>query len=164
MPDIFKPLTRKPRELADYAADEIDPLEGDRGYVRPFIAGSLQGAGDMASDMTSPFSLLTMALGAGGLRAASSIGKTAKRSGLLRGYGDDLGKIYERFPEFAPNDAGARNAINAARQSRVNAMKSSVKNMSEEGSRLTSRRATGVDPSDEELVKFMQAVAKARGK
>jgi len=65
MPDnvLFRPLTNKPRRMADLIADEIDKPDAteDRGKVKPFLAGAIQGMGDVASDFTSPFSLATMA-------------------------------------------------------------------------------------------------------
>jgi hypothetical protein len=72
MPNFLKllldPLTDLPSRGARALSPVIDPIQGDqrgdRGYVRPFMQGALEGTGDLMSDMTSPASLL-MALASG---------------------------------------------------------------------------------------------------
>lgn len=88
----FRPLTDKPRKLSDLIAEEIDKqdtAQADRGFVKPFIAGAVQGVGDLASDMTSPFSIATMAAGplARGARGLGRIG------GLMAGEGATASRI-----------------------------------------------------------------------
>jgi hypothetical protein len=91
MPNFLNtPLTTAPRRLADYIAEEIDNQNkadngGDRGVVKPFIAGSIQGLGDTITDFTSPMGIGMLALtgpamrGLSGLRGLSSIGRMAKQ-------------------------------------------------------------------------------------
>lgn len=100
MPDfgsIFKPLTDKPRKLADLIAEEIDKQDnpqGDRGVVKPFIAGSIQGLGDVVSDFTSPASIATMAAGPA-FRAARGLGRIGS---LAMGGAEGLGA--SRIPQI----------------------------------------------------------------
>jgi hypothetical protein len=152
---MFRPLTELPSELGDYAAESIDPLEGDRGYVRPFIAGSLQGAGDVLSDMTSPMSLLSSATG---LSAISRLGKGVRR--VSEAIPDE---IYSRLgPEFLPNTEAARNAFNRLRKSQLLEDAQKVKDVSYEGSRLTTGRIPVSGNVD--VAEAMARIAKARGR
>lgn len=78
---FFNPLTRLPSQAANAGADMIDNPQGEGGYLRGGLAGMMQGAGNVASDMTSPFSLATSAIPAlsrmGNLRAAAGAGASA---------------------------------------------------------------------------------------
>jgi len=61
---LIDPLTDAPSRVTRKLGDFIDdPIQGDRGFVRPFIAGALEGAGDLVSSATSPTSLLMSAVG-----------------------------------------------------------------------------------------------------
>jgi len=60
---LMDPLTDAPSRAARGLANTIDPMQGDRGFVRPFMAGALEGAGDLVSGATSPASLLMSAAG-----------------------------------------------------------------------------------------------------
>jgi hypothetical protein len=78
---FFDPLTDLPSRIGKRLEEYVDPSNtnvGDRGIVQPFIAGSLHGAGDMLSDMTSPFSLATMATPS--ISRAKSIGTSLRRA------------------------------------------------------------------------------------
>lgn len=87
MPNLFRmlmdPLTDLPTRAARTIGSSFDPATGgeggDRGYVKPFMAGALEGAGDLASQSTSPASLLMMAAG-----ISPSIGRIARTGKLMR--------------------------------------------------------------------------------
>lgn len=63
------PLTTIPSEIASHLADKFDPRTGSEYTpVRSFLAGALEGAGDVVSSMTSPIDLAATALGIGGAK------------------------------------------------------------------------------------------------
>jgi hypothetical protein len=79
MPGIFEPLWKGPQRLADDLAGAIDPQYGEGGTMKGLAAGMLQGVGNVASDMTSPFSLATSAI-----PVMSRLGLIGKAAGGLR--------------------------------------------------------------------------------
>jgi len=91
MPNFLtRPLTDKPRKLADMIAEEIDNQKstGDRGLVKPFMAGAVQGLGDVVSDFTSPLGIASIAAGpvsgmVKGARGLGAIGRLAGEAGEL---------------------------------------------------------------------------------
>jgi len=108
---LLKNLTDAPSRAANYTASEIDPLEGDRGYVKPFIAGSIQGTGDVLSDMSSPLSLGMSLLGAG------TFARLAKLRNLGKMRSSIAPEVYERMgAEFVPQ--GGEEAFNTIRRAR----------------------------------------------
>lgn len=72
MPNLLRmlmdPLTDFPTRAAKSVGNMIDPAQGnaqgDRGLIKPFVAGALEGAGDLASQSTSPASILMTLAGA----------------------------------------------------------------------------------------------------
>lgn len=94
MPNFLtRPLTTKPKTMAEQFAEEFDPSNTnvvDRGYVKPFVAGAAQGLGDVISDFTSPLGIASLAAGP---------------VGRLRGIGSVVGKLIQsgsRFEKAAP--------------------------------------------------------------
>ncbi len=73
---LLKPTTELPSRLAKKASDAISPADKEGSIARGFLSGATEGAGKLASDMTSPLSLAMTALGAGGARALGSAGKS----------------------------------------------------------------------------------------
>jgi hypothetical protein len=78
---VKTPLTDAPSRLAKQAGDYLDTRElGDekelafglnKGHLKGFAAGALQGAGDLVSGFTSPLDLALTALGVGGAKAGA---------------------------------------------------------------------------------------------
>lgn len=66
---LTDPLTRAPRRIADIGANLIDNPQGEGSWGRGLVAGSLQGIGDIATDMTSPLGLGTALVGMPELRS-----------------------------------------------------------------------------------------------
>ena len=152
----LKPLINAPSRVGDYIADEIDPIDNreDRGYVRPFIAGSLQGAGDVLSDMTSPVSIASSILGLGGFKRLSGLRKFKRfeRPGMPS-------EAYERMgAEFVPR--GEEEAFNAIRKTRAATENMNVSRMAEEGSRLTGKRLP--ISGDVDVTKIMRRIQAAK--
>ena len=166
---LFEPLWSGPSRFGRRLADLVDPVATrDRSYVgepmmdetirrtRSMIAGGLEGAGDIASDFTSPFSIGLTALGMAGPKAiagsASRLGRTGSvvegASGAVKGgraavnYGQDaaeLGQLYDRMgPEFVP--IGGEEAFNAVRGARVAAEKAKVGQMAQEAEQAYRRQ------------------------
>lgn len=105
---FFEPLTKKPREMADAAAEDLDPALGpeNKSRLKSFLAGALQGSGDVASDMTSPFSLATMLIPA--LARARSAGKAVGPTAeVIDSWGPMQRKVTPRLPE-APGASANR--------------------------------------------------------
>jgi len=109
---IVNPLTNKPREVADWLANKIDPLEGqsggDRGMIRPAIAGGLQGVGQMMSEATSPLSLGLAVAGPAfnSIKNLAGLRKLAPMAGRVEDAGADFlgwqegGGVMDDFPLF----------------------------------------------------------------
>lgn len=67
---VSDPLTTAPSRFAKSVADYIDNPQGEGGYWHGLAAGSIQGAGDVLSSLTSPLNLATIATGTGSAIAA----------------------------------------------------------------------------------------------
>lgn len=119
---LVDPLTTAPSRGARYLADKIDPPTGEGGRMRGFLAGALTGAGDLASDMTSPAGIASSILpgGLGRLRTLSRLHPRALLSGRGPSYDlpeEELAMLYERLgPEFIP--IGGEDVLNTARTAR----------------------------------------------
>ena len=154
----LKPLTDIPSRIGDYLGNEVDPIDNreDRGYLRPFIGGSLQGAGDVLSDMTSPVSIASSILGLGGLKRLSGLKRLRRfeRSGMPS-------EAYERMgAEFVPR--GGETAFNTIRKTRAATENMNVSRMAEEGSKFTGNKLPiSGDVDVTEIMKRIQAAKDA---
>lgn len=147
---VTQPLTDAPSRAARQLADEIDkPTSRSEfevinipgvGPINPkgFVAGAVQGAGDVASSLTSPLNLALTALGFGS-EAAAARGLTGASRGMRaaeaainaaqvgEGAGNvaqgiknqDLGQVGAGALEAATGAGFARNALKRPIQSRV---------------------------------------------
>ena len=123
---LFDPLWEGPSRAGRNLANRIDPPTGEGGRLRGFLAGSMEGAGDVLSDMTSPLSIASTAVGMGGAKRGISgirnLGRGMRRAeqaaAPVQNAADDaanLAEIYERIgPEFVP--IGGEDMINALRK------------------------------------------------
>jgi hypothetical protein len=99
MPQGFltKPLTTKPRTIADEVAEGLDPSNtnvGDRGIVKPFAAGAIQGLGDVMSDFTSPLGIASLAMGPiGRMKGLGSIGRLMQEARPAEKIFDEGGRL-----------------------------------------------------------------------
>jgi hypothetical protein len=96
----------------------IDNPQGEGGRLKGFLAGATEGAGDLVSDMTSPFSIGMSALGLGGIKKLMGLRglKNATSSA------PDLAMAAERLgPEFTP--IGSEALENTFRTARMAAEK-----------------------------------------
>lgn len=78
---LLKPTTDIPSRLAKKASDFISPVDKEGSVGRGFLSGAIEGAGNVASDMTSPLSLASGALGtvARGAKSIYNTGKTVSK-------------------------------------------------------------------------------------
>jgi hypothetical protein len=149
---LFDPLSTRPRKLADILANMIDqPTAEDRGTIKPFMAGALQGVGDLASDMTSPFSLATMALGGGAAsRAMKGVQEAAPLVKRAIGPAIDLGA--EFVAPFQRAGYNAKRAKGLAKEAEA------VKDMSLKGGTGRAIQPT----SNDDVLNFMKARERAK--
>lgn len=115
---IFDPLTEAPTRFADDLAGYVDPQYGEGGMMKGFAAGAMQGAGRLASDMTSPFSLATSAIPALGrlknLKSLAALKGLAPEAAAVEGIGPSeglWGSIYGRPPAAPPRMPEAAGAL-----------------------------------------------------
>jgi hypothetical protein len=122
------PLTEAPSSLAKRLADLIDNPQGEGGRMRGFLAGSVEGAGDLLSGFTAPVSAIPAAGSAarGGVRAAMNVG-ARPRSIAEDVYGLSEGPIGRR--QFFYNISGAPKK---AAEARVNQTPTQIQNIADE--------------------------------
>lgn len=178
---LIEPLTKAPSRLAKKAADKIDPPQGEGGRLRGFLAGALEGVGDLASEATSPIGMATSLI-----PAARPLGRLARQSPLygiddtirssrrmmdesralsrgMKSEGDvDLAELYERLgPEFVP--IGGEDIMNTVRRARMANEALKLKQVSGEGTRFTGKRMP-IGGNDVDVVEMMQKIDRARGR
>ena len=158
---FFSPLTNYPTRLGKQLEEDIDPTNAsDRGYVRPFIAGSMEGAGNVLSDMTSPFSLLSMGAGRV-LRGIQGVSQLNKLRALQQA---PISPSFLRLgPEFLPDTEEAMSAFNRMRKGEEAARKAKMADEAYESARMSGKHVP-IAPSDNEVTDFMARIAKARGR
>jgi len=128
---LFDPLWEGPSRAGRNIANRIDPPAGEGGRLRGFLAGSMEGAGDVLSDMTSPLSIASLLTGTSGAR------RLVRGARSLSPYADDaanLAEAYDRMgPEFVP--IGGENISNALRGSRQLGELDKIRQIAEESER-----------------------------
>lgn len=118
---LTDPLWKGPSRAARGMANTIDPPAGEGGYWRGLLAGSMEGAGDVMSDMTSPLSIASTLAGAGGarrlfgsLRGLRPATEAVETASPYADEGIDIAELYDRMgPEFVP--IGGEDIINSLR-------------------------------------------------
>ncbi len=132
MPDwgsLFRPLTDAPSRAGRRISDEMEPYEpiqqdGQGGFkdwlgwtdasAKGLLQGSAQGAGDVLSDMTSPFSIAMQAIGGGGLKRLAGLARLSRNAANVGREAPVVESAIGRLgPEFAP--VGSESAVNTAR-------------------------------------------------
>lgn len=109
---VNKPLVDFPSRLAKRGSEIISPHNEVGSPMRGFLSGALEGAGDLASSMTSPLSLGLTAMGLPWTRSMgsipSSLGRIAETTMPKAG-----GIFSSMIPEWAA--VGEEGAFNSAR-------------------------------------------------
>lgn len=164
----FSPLWTGPSRAAKFLADKIDNPQGEGSFLRGLLAGGLEGAGDVVSDMTSPASIASSALGGSGMSALrrgkrllspSSSLAPIRQNYMYSDEGRDLASLYDRMgPEFVP--IGGEDVLNATRGSREAANLAKFKPAASE---QISRSSLGGDDVAAKMAKVTAARSAAKG-
>lgn len=166
---LTNPLTKAPSRFARKLADKVDPPTGEGGRIRGFLAGALEGAGDVLSEATSP-----LGMAASAIPALKPLGRLAKQSPLY-GVNDtirnsrrlideskDLSQLYDRIgPEFVP--IGGEDIFNMVRRLKQTEKIAKGKKIAEDATRFVQHKALPIS-GDIDIAEMMQRVARARGR
>jgi len=120
----LSPLSDIPSRVSRKLANKIDPPEGKGGYLKGLLAGSITGAGDVASEMTSPISLATTIMG---MPSVGRAGKTMTRLGRIippmkKSVTPDLGIDEIIANAMKTGNSSIHDVLNPGAMSRIKAM------------------------------------------